>query len=70
MFKENLPLALVTLVLAGTMIILFRELNAVKSAVATLSLPQPSCQEEPEPAQPEKKLLKKKDQVPEEITPA
>jgi len=39
--REHLPLALVTVVLVGILFIMYRELNALKSAVAHLSVPPP-----------------------------
>ena len=37
--REHLPLALVTVALVGIMFIMYRELNALKTAVAHLSVP-------------------------------
>lgn len=39
--REHLPLTLVTVALLGMLFIMFRELNALKSAVAHLSVPAP-----------------------------
>lgn len=37
--REHLPLALVTVALVGILFIMYRELNALKTAVAHLSVP-------------------------------
>ena len=44
--REHLPLTLVTVALLGFIFLLFREINAVKTAVAQLSIPSVRIEED------------------------
>ena len=44
--REHLPLTLVTVAILGILFIMYRELNALKSAVAHMSVPIPVTLEE------------------------
>ena len=73
--REHLPLALVTVALVGIMFIMYRELNALKTAVAHLSVPVTPpplvgtlVEEEAEIEEEEEEQFKEEDRIEEKKT--